>query len=159
MFKGSKIVVDEMLHDVAVFLRLFGVPVVYIKGLGDDEVLSMLNRGDVLITRDRALSQKAKRKGVEVFTPPNDLISSLVGIFKFLGIQPTLKSLCSVCGGRLERVSKESVKGLIPEKVFKAKEVFWRCASCGKIYWKGGHWNNILKIYAAVCERIYGETR
>ena len=60
-----------------------------------------------------------------------------------LKLNPNL-SKCTLCGEDLTLVSKEKIKGKIPEKSFKAYNTFWNCKSCGKIYWQGSHWRQIV---------------
>lgn len=50
---------------------------------------------------------------------------------------------CSVCNAELESVRKPQVKGRVPDGVYARQEEFWRCASCGRFYWHGSHWDNV----------------
>jgi len=53
-------------------------------------------------------------------------------------------SRCSECNQRLEAVSKESVRGIVPPYVFSTQERFRRCAQCGRVYWRGTHWARMV---------------
>ncbi|MEM3712601.1 MAG: Mut7-C RNAse domain-containing protein, partial [Thermoproteota archaeon] len=46
--------------------------------------------------------------------------------------------------GELKTVGFDEVSntlGFIPRGV----EKFWKCKSCGKVYWRGSHWRNITR--------------
>jgi len=67
-----------------------------------------------------------------------------------LEVRAGLWTRCTLCNGSIERVEKAAVAGLVPPKVFEVYEEFYRCASCGHIYWQGSHVERILKNLAAV---------
>jgi uncharacterized protein with PIN domain len=50
-----------------------------------------------------------------------------------------------VCNVLLEAVTKESVKSIVPEKIFKKYDSFDRCPGCCRIYWLGTHWEHMIK--------------
>ena len=52
---------------------------------------------------------------------------------------------CVECNCPLEDAPKEETKGKVPEYVFQTQEVFKRCPSCKKIFWKGTHWDMVGK--------------
>lgn len=57
------------------------------------------------------------------------------------------KTRCPQCNSLITRIEKKkSVKALIPIKVFEFHDKFWRCknSECGKIYWMGTHFKDIL---------------
>jgi uncharacterized protein with PIN domain len=36
------------------------------------------------------------------------------------------------------------VRDRVPEESLKAFDVFWVCGSCGGVYWRGSHWDQIV---------------
>jgi uncharacterized protein with PIN domain len=46
---------------------------------------------------------------------------------------------CSLCNTLLKEVSKEQVKGAVPEYVWETQEKFYFCENCNKFYWPGTH--------------------
>jgi len=54
-------------------------------------------------------------------------------------------SLCLVCNEPLERVSKELIVNQIPPNTAKYFTEFWQCNHCKRIYWKGSHYERMLK--------------
>jgi hypothetical protein len=55
-------------------------------------------------------------------------------------------SRCNVCNSVLNKLSREEVKGLVPEYVYTAQEDFAKCPSCGRIYWKGTHFEHACRL-------------
>lgn len=58
---------------------------------------------------------------------------------------PLLEPRCMLCGGRLDGVALEEVAEHVPGKVQAACESYFRCGGCGKVYWRGTHWEDIRR--------------
>jgi hypothetical protein len=65
-----------------------------------------------------------------------------------------LFSRCTVCNGKLEKVNKNSIiEKLLPDTKSYYNE-FYQCNQCGKIYWKGSHYYNMLKRIQEILDTI-----
>ncbi|MEM2282857.1 MAG: Mut7-C RNAse domain-containing protein [Candidatus Hadarchaeales archaeon] len=149
-----RFVADGMLGRLARWLRLTGHDVVYINELDlppekqDEFLLAQASKGLVLLTSDLRLYRKSRRSGFKaVLIQASKLSEQLLEVSKAL---PELevdleKSRCPVCNGELEEAERGEVEGLVPRTVLERQENFWRCVQCGKIYWQGTHWRNILE--------------
>jgi uncharacterized protein with PIN domain len=60
---------------------------------------------------------------------------------------------CAACNGVLEAVDKADIADQLPEKTAQYYDEFRRCTGCGKIYWRGSHYEQI----DAFVERILAE--
>jgi hypothetical protein len=60
--------------------------------------------------------------------------------------------LCMSCGGELRRESKEALREQIPPKTFKWLDEYFVCSRCGKLFWKGTHWNRIAEELRKMAE-------
>jgi hypothetical protein len=49
-----------------------------------------------------------------------------------------------VCGGELLARAKEEVRPRIPPRTAGWKDDYFVCASCGRLYWEGTHWERIV---------------
>ena len=148
------IIVDEMLNDVSKWLRLFGIPTVYINGKKDEEILNSLKPTDTLITADEALYRRALKKSNAILITEKDKVKKVAKVIKLLHLSISLdKPRCPICGGELERVSKE--KAVVPEKVKQNHTLFYYCPKCNKYYWKGSHWKRIERFYKAVKDSLH----
>lgn len=150
-----KFITDGMLGKLTRWLRLAGQDVVCINDLSadsqnQDEVL--LNRAAeesrVLITRDVELHRRSLREGVKsiLLEETDDVAKQLAEVSESVegSINVDVEnSRCSVCNGELISVEGSSIADEVPEPVLTNNDNFWRCKECGKIYWSGGHWENI----------------
>jgi len=159
-----KFIADGMLGKLARWLRLAGHDVVYVKELGvgverEDATLVEKARLEerILLTSDVELNGRAKRAGVRSFlASENDVVSQLVEISKLVGQKVEIdleKSRCPVCNGPLRTAEPREVEGSVPAAVAKYHSQFWVCTGCGKVYWRGGHWKNIIEL-ASKYERV-----
>jgi uncharacterized protein with PIN domain len=153
------IIVDEMLHDVAKWLRIFGIPVKYVRGLKDEEILAMLKEGDVLVTSDVQLSQRWKNS---VLVPRfDDEARKVAFVLKRLGKKPKLtKTLCPICGTPLVKVKRSQLNDLgvtPPPKVYQMFDEFYYCPKCKKLYWEGSHWKHIEEFARRVTKILENE--
>jgi uncharacterized protein with PIN domain len=78
--------------------------------------------------------------------PPNKalLIPLVLPFFFWFLIETLTRSLptferCSVCNVAIERVPPAAARLRVPERVAASTDRFWRCPSCGRIYWHGSH--------------------
>ncbi|MFH1222586.1 MAG: Mut7-C RNAse domain-containing protein [Candidatus Micrarchaeota archaeon] len=148
---------DEMLMKTAKWARIFGVDSLFARG-SDDEILLLAKKsGKILVTRDAQLSLRAKKQNLQcIFIVSTDVAEQLAEIevatgkhiFKF-----PEETRCPKCNGELFLAEKDAVKDKVPESVYQMQKKFWLCKNCGKIYWEGGHWKNITRIYKKLEEK------
>lgn len=146
-----KFIVDSMLGRLTRWLRMSGYDVSYIKDSEDDEILKRAKREKrILLTRDRDLYKRAVKLGVSAsLLQDDDFIRRLRQVEGEYGIkfkETPVASRCPTCNGAITQVKKRDIKNKVPQKVYKVNEKFWKCTECGKIYWHGGHWENIKKM-------------
>jgi hypothetical protein len=55
-------------------------------------------------------------------------------------------SRCMVCNAKLESVDKEKVLDKIPPRVKEWQQEFHICPKCGRIYWKGTHYERMMEF-------------
>ncbi|OPX63093.1 MAG: hypothetical protein A4E29_00406 [Methanomassiliicoccales archaeon PtaB.Bin134] len=136
---------DGMLGTLARWLRIMGYDSLYVQDADDRRMLQLLEGNQrVLLTRDRQLCARAGPRGFLVLS--DDLDSQLEAVAGEFGLSPEGRmTRCSACNGALVTQEKEEVRGDIPEGTWSAHDEFWRCGECGKVYWKGAHWNNIRR--------------
>ncbi len=141
-----------MLGTLAKWLRLLGFDTFYASSdISDDELINIAEKEKrILITRDKQLIQRAEKIGLRVTKIETyDLILQIKKVLQDNNVvfnEDDILSRCSTCNAVLEKVSKEEIKDLVPERVFQNHEVFWRCPGCGKIYWLGSHYDNMKEM-------------
>ena len=152
-----KLLCDQMLGSLAKWLRLLGFDTFYANAeIMDDELLDIARRDHrILITRDKELIQRAKKKNVEVIEITSiDLDQQLQRVLQHFQIKDsTILSRCTLCNSLLKEVEKKDVIGKIPEKVFEQHDRYWLCSTCNKIYWSGSHYQNIIEKIKSITKK------
>ncbi len=133
-------IADAMLGRLARWLRLLGFDTLYFRDIRDGDLLKIaIQEGRFILTRDsHFLKIKDLQKLFIIHSdPPLEQVREVLASFCVREFRP---GRCPTCNGMLDVVGdKESVRDMVPEHVFFARESFQSCRSCGKIYWKGTH--------------------
>ncbi|MGB2630366.1 MAG: Mut7-C RNAse domain-containing protein [Candidatus Omnitrophota bacterium] len=137
----------QELGKLAKWLRILGYDCGYYdKNDIADLVIQAIREGRVILARSAAYK---KYKGIRVLVVTSDHVEEQVEqVIRELGLpldEEKLFQRCVECNYPLEDVPKEETTGKVPEYVFRTQEVFKRCPSCGKIFWKGTHWDMVGK--------------
>jgi len=146
---------DEMNGDIAKWLRIMGFDCKYLTGRDlDDRLVEICLREDrVLLTSDRELYLKAVGRGVKaILTIGGDRKEKLRKIIKSMGLEDLVFKAyrCPMCNSLLDRVESSKVRDRLPRGVAERHRFVWLCPSCGKVYWEGTHWSNILRFVGEV---------
>ncbi|MCU0859752.1 MAG: Mut7-C RNAse domain-containing protein [Thermoplasmata archaeon] len=138
-----KFVADHMLGSLARWLRMIGYDTVYEKKLDDAMIATMAKeQGRFILTRDKELAKEP----IAFLVEPDDLEEQLKAVGQKYGLRLNEATIrCSSCNGDLVDLPKEQAKGEVPEGAYSGNDKFWRCAKCGKVYWKGTHWRGIME--------------
>ncbi len=119
-----------------------------------DIVIESLRQGRIILTRSSRLSSFS---GIRMVRVESDFVrEQLAQVIKSLRLKidrSRMFSRCVMCNTPTETVEKASVEGNVPAHVYKVQEEFTRCPGCGKIYWKGGHWELAERFLKDVPER------
>jgi len=152
-----KFLVDFMLGRLAKELRLLGFDTLY---PGPDNPANLLARtrreGRVLITRNTRLKGK---EGVE-FLPSEDLREQIRVLFKRFDLKSKIKpfSRCLLCNEELEEIPKKEVRGRVPFFIYRTIDNFSHCPKCGRIYWKGSHYQDMEGRIRGILKNVSHET-
>jgi uncharacterized protein with PIN domain len=147
---AKKFICNGMLGKLSRLLRIIGVDSTY-----TNEGLAILllarKEGRVIITRNTRL-----RGRKDVFfldeTAPEGQLSAVVDKYNLWNeIKPF--SRCVICNDELITIEKEAVKGRVPFFTYKHFDEYAKCPRCGRIYWKGSHYKNMLKEVETVLMR------
>lgn len=143
-----KFLVDGMLGGLARWLRILGHDVRYESKATDNELLQIAEKENmILLTRDAALSKRAKDRRLPILLVVEDTEEERLGqIAATLGISLDVSmatTKCPECGLSLEEASKTEVAEKVPVTSLMLYDKFWKCTGCGKVYWLGSHWKQI----------------
>ncbi|MEW6329283.1 MAG: Mut7-C RNAse domain-containing protein [Candidatus Micrarchaeota archaeon] len=145
-------VADIMLKKLARWLRIMGISVEYPNFTDDDRILALARRKKkTLLTMDRELAARAKKRGVSVYLVPKFKMEKQLArvIRKFnLNVRDfPSRTLCPSCNSKLKEVGKKAVRGKVYPGILARHNIFWLCTNkkCRKVFWEGSHWRKIRK--------------
>ncbi|MEO0246527.1 MAG: Mut7-C RNAse domain-containing protein [candidate division WOR-3 bacterium] len=136
-----KFICDSMLGKLARLLRMCGFDAEYFKSGLTLEILKNLRERDVIIlTRNHKLTKVGEP--LTIFNPDHDnpQIQLKLVIEKFsLKDNINFLSRCMECNIEIIPIEKSEAKGNVPFYVYDNHDNFFKCPSCGRIYWEGTH--------------------
>lgn len=148
-----RFVADAMLGRLAKWLRILGYDTLYSTEMDDADLAHLARReGRILLTRDTRL---VKRRGLRYFLLESDMLEEqLRQVVRdlHLDVNDQAFSRCPSCNGLLDVVGKESVAGLVPAYVYATQDQFKRCPRCGRLFWRGTHWDRMKERLAKLDE-------
>jgi uncharacterized protein with PIN domain len=143
-----RFVADAHLGGLARLLRMAGFDTIYDNGLRDDQVEALAVEEDrVVLTRDRDLLKRrtiAYGCYVRALRPEQQLLE----IVERLGLAGRARpfSRCLHCNAPLRRIGKQEVASRLPPQVLATQDEFQTCDVCGRVYWKGSHWERMSEL-------------
>ncbi len=154
-----KFILDGMLGSLARWLRMMGHDTKYTNSAKDAELLAEAkNEERVLLTRDFALYQQAVSKNIEAYyvegnTEPERL--SEVATRFGLRLQIDLElSRCPKCNTKIVSVQKNEIAADVEKNTLVNYDAFWKCPSCGAVYWQGAHWTKIRETLEKAYQKL-----
>lgn len=143
--RTPRFVLDVHLGRLSKLLRLLGIDAVYMRRASDDELVAVSRAEQrVLLSRDRALIARRdlERAHLVRHQHPDEQLSELIERFQLSAcIRPF--SRCLLCNTPLQEATTEDTSGLVPARVSQMYREFWRCPSCGRIFWRGSHYERM----------------
>lgn len=149
--RTTRFVLDVHLGRLARYLRLVGFDTDYRPDRDDAELVrKSVAEGRILLTRDVGLLKHgALTHGYFVrSTDPRDQLLEVVRRLHLAGaIEPYRR--CMACNDLIEEVPKAAIQDRLPEGVRREQDLFWRCAGCGRLYWRGSHFRHLEELVDA----------
>jgi uncharacterized protein len=151
--RRPRFLADAHLGALARRLRLLGFDTLWHNDWGDQALARLAAEEQrILLTRDRQLlMRQAVTHGCYLRSGSTaDQLAELIQRLQLCSeIAPFTR--CTLCNGSLEAVSAEGIGSQLPRRTAERHREFWRCGSCGRVYWKGTHWMSMQRQIASVC--------
>jgi uncharacterized protein len=151
----TRFVADVHLGRLARLLRMMGFDTAWANHLTDEMIVSASRReGRIVLSRDRGLLKRRQvTHGCLVRSlDPREQLGEIIRRFD-LGGQARLFTRCLDCNTLLTRVSRLSVLDAIPAFVAETCSELSRCPRCGKVFWRGTHWETMKRLAADILGR------
>jgi uncharacterized protein with PIN domain len=142
-----KFIADVMLGRLAKRLRLLGFDVLYDRTLDDNEIIHLsLEQDRVILTRDTGLAARPLASH-NIFVNSDNVREQLEQVLSDFPPDATTAPLtrCSVCNQPLTETPKPEIRDSVPGYVYNKYDVFLRCTSCSRVYWRGTHVNRMAE--------------
>lgn len=146
--RESKFILDCHLGRLARYLRMLGFDALFYGHCSDARLVEIsLQQQRIVLTRDLdLLKRRALTHGYYVrATRP---LKQIEEVIRRLQLQNSFTpfSRCTVCNGTLVKVEKEKVAEQVPHSSLKHFCEFKRCSNCGRVYWKGSHYERMRRL-------------
>jgi uncharacterized protein with PIN domain/sulfur carrier protein ThiS len=141
----TRFVVDAHLGRLTRYLRMLGFDSLYEKASPDRELVRVsLEERRVLLTRDRELlMHRDLTHGIYVRgVRPRAQLAYVLGRLD-LGESCRPFTRCMACNEELQPVDRKTVIDRIPVRVAERYDDYRLCPSCGRVYWRGTHWERM----------------
>lgn len=149
--RDPRFVLDVHLRKLARHLRLLGFDVDWLPDRDDGELADIAEReGRILLSRDLQLMMRKKvSRGLYVRnTDPSKQVTEVLERLQLFGLcRPFTR--CVECNGLMRPLDIAApgfdAASAIPPGVLAWCREYYRCGECGRIYWKGSHYDKLKK--------------
>ena len=146
-----KFIVDANVGKLTKWLRLMGHDAIFFDGRNDGDMIALAFSEDrTILTRDTHIMEWGVVKSGRVKTlliENDDPEAQICQVLRDLHIEVPGNSftVCLECNVPLVDVAREDVKNRVPPYVFRTQANFLECPKCRRIYWRGTHWQSMVK--------------
>ncbi len=137
-----KFICDGMLGKLCKLLRIIGIDCAY-SNEGMAIVVTARKEGRVILTCNNLLRKREGVFFIEAVKPEEQLREVVETHGLWDEIMPF--SRCIVCNQELIPVRKHEVKGRVPYYTYQNFDDYAECKKCNRVYWKGSHYQKMLK--------------
>ena len=146
--RRPKFVLDVHLGTHSRYLRMLGFDALYSNNFTDPEIVNIsVEEKRCILTRDLGiLKHSAVVRGYWIRN--SNPLKQVEETVKRFQLQKEIKefSRCVHCNSKLKRISKKKIEAELLPKVKMLQNDFTCCTNCGRIYWKGTHYNKMLNL-------------
>jgi uncharacterized protein with PIN domain len=141
-------IADVHLGSLTRYLRMLGFDVLFDKTLTEAEIAGIASAEErIVLTRSvNLLKYKVLNWGYHLRSEQTK--EQLAEVIRRFNLAEKINpfSRCLVCNGLIEPVPKSIIEDQLPPDTHKYFNEFRRCVICRRIYWKGSHYERMLKL-------------
>jgi uncharacterized protein with PIN domain len=143
--RQTRFIADANLGRLARYLRMTGFDTLFDINLDDGDIIRIAQEEKrIILTRDIGILKNSKvSRGYFIRNQqPEWQLAEVVKKFDLKRqFMPFIR--CIACNGNILPVSREEVLDQLPEQVQSDFREFFRCDHCGRVYWKGSHYERM----------------
>lgn len=148
-------ILDTHLGRLAGYLRMTGFDTLY-QNNSSDEALASASAGEkrILLTRDRGLLKRSVvTHGYLVRSDnPQEQLKEVLHRFDLFNTMKPFR-LCMRCNEPLRTIPAAEAKDRVPRRVWYQISSYKNCPACGRIYWKGSHYQKMTGLINRIREK------
>jgi len=156
--RQPRFVADAHLGRLARDLRMLGFDTLWFNDIGDAELVRIsVDERRIVLSRDRQLlMRQALTHGC--FVRPGSTWQQLKALVTRLQLCEAIAPFtrCIACNETVVAIAPMDVRDQVPAGVIARHDAFWRCGGCGRVYWRGSHWQAMQRRISAICSREAG---
>lgn len=141
--------VDHMVVKLGKYLRILGYDAEWDLSVRTHEMIDRANaEGRFFLTRNTRINEEYPHPVQVIHLESADPVEQLRQVVSEKELDPEsyLFSKCIKCNLKLDTLpDKTEIEEFVHPNVFKRHETFYRCPSCGTVFWKGSHVKNTMK--------------
>ncbi len=146
---SCRFLVDHMLIRLGKYLRIIGYDATWERSLRTHELIRRANMEQrIFLTRNARLEDQYPRPQQVLLVRSTDPVEQFRQVVSEMGLDPhrALFSKCIRCNIYLENVAvKAEICERVHPNVYRQYTAFYRCPSCGTVFWKGSHVRNTCR--------------
>jgi len=153
--RDTRFIVASHLGKLARYLRMLGFDAAHQKSVEDAEIVERsLDEKRIILTRNpEILKQGRVTHGywLRRREPLDQLLEVMEKLDLVRQVRPFTR--CMTCNGRIEIVDKASLAGRVDAPILRRFSEFRQCRNCGKIYWRGSHYERMAQLIGDIVRR------
>lgn len=146
--RETRFILDVHFGGLARYLRMLGFDTAYDNSWDDNEIIETAVREHrIILTHDVELL-KDGRVTHGYWVRSNGTHNQVREVFDRFDLRKLVKpfSRCLVCNALLRAADRDEVEDRLPFDTLLIYDEFHECQSCGRVYWKGSHYDN-MKLF------------
>jgi uncharacterized protein len=149
--KLARFILTENLNRLAKWIRLLGYDAVLYKSISFHNLKRIAAKDRrIILTRDSKHLRYAETDKI-ILIKSTEHLEQLKEIEDVLVLrEDQFFTRCIICNKLLYAISRDKIKDLVPEYIYRNHSNFKVCRKCGKIYWRGTHYQKMLKTVKEV---------
>lgn len=136
---------DVHLGRLAKYLRILGFDTVYNNDYDKNRLIRVSNSENrILLSRSESLinNKQLTRRCLVVSADPEEQVRKIISDFDLKNDMAPM-TRCLKCNARIQTVEKEATLDPAVRNVHELNSEFSKCPGCGKIYWRGSHYESM----------------
>jgi uncharacterized protein with PIN domain len=150
MNEPIRFILDVHLGKLARWLRLLGFDTLYRNDYDDPEIVEIAAaEARTILTRDTGImKRRAVTRGYLVQSTNTE--EQLREVIEYYQLQDQIQPFhrCLVCNGLLAAVEKVTILDQLEPNTMRYYDTFFQCTACGRIYWRGTHYERMQEFLA-----------